>query len=277
VTQADEKHLTLVCYRSGYGGDFLCALLDKALGNSQLLTRDANNRYWFNNYVFSTFNYQIKSLHHIFSYYYDQDSVQVIDSLVGKIDWADEIKKIYDMCYDPDESYFIENVYDYIKTGMNLPYEYNVGNLHYTGEFQAFDLRRVHENMSVIFLKAEDPLHYQYFHAFSQIKTNFKVIKNSSAMKKENFDWKPLPYASVIDAGKLFFEDSLDDKISSVLSEVVGKRVDIDVAELKRYRADNVEVLKRHFGDNFANMDASAFRAKKLELYARMAQGEDHQ
>jgi len=277
VTQADEKHLTLVCYRSGYGGDFLCALIDEALGNSSFQLRDGNNRYWFDNYVFSSCNNQIKSLHHICSYYYGQDSVQVIDQLLGVADWVDEIKMIYDMCYDENEQFFIDNIIYHIASGLRLPFRYNVGNLHYMGEFPAFDVGKIHNPMSIVTLKTENDLYFQYFHSFSQIKTNFKVLKRARVMKKEVFDCEPIPNSRIIDAGKLFFEDSLDDTISDTLSEIIGREVKINIDELKRYRKDNVQVLARYFGDDFQSLDAASFRERKLELFRRVASGQELQ
>jgi len=276
IISPNYKHLTLVCYRSGYGGDFLCALIDEALGNSTFKPRDANNRYWFENYVFSSCNHQIKSLHHIFSYYYKQDSVQVIDTLVGKAEWADDIKKIYDMCYDEVEEYFVENILEHIRSGLNLENDFNVGNLHYMGEFPALDIRKIHDSLSVIILKTDSELYFQYFHAFSQIKTAFKVLKRAKVMKKEIFDADPLPYATYIDAGKLFFEDSLDRNISEILSNAIGKKININVDELKRYRDDNIDVLSNYFGKDFMSLDAASFRERKLELFKRVASGEDN-
>lgn len=267
---ADEKHLTLVCYRSGYGGDFLCALIDEALGNSIFKPRDGNNRYLFNNYIFSTCNDRIKNLHDIFSYYYDQDSVQITDQILGVADWVDDIKMIYNMCYDENEQFFIDNIIYYIASGLRLPYRYNVGNLHYMGEFPAFDVSKIHSPMSIVTLKTENDLYFQYFHSFSQIKTNFKLLKRARMMKKEVFDCDPIPNSRIIDAGKLFFEDSLDDTISDTLSEIIGREVNINIDELKRYRKDNIEVLARYFGDDFRTLDASSFR-RKLELYKRVA------
>lgn len=276
MTQADEKHLTLVCYRSGYGGDFLCALLDEALGNLKFDVRDANNRYWGKNYVFSSVNEQIKSLHHIFSYYYNKDSVQVIDRLCGKADWADDIKMIYNICYDDNEELFIDNIVQYIASDLRLPYTHNVANIHYMGEFPAFDISKIFHPMSIISLKTESELYFQYFHSFSQIKTNFDVLKRAMTMKKEVFDCEPIPNSKIIDVGKLFFEDSLDDTISNTLSEIIGREIKINIGELKRYREDNAKVLVRYFGNDYASLDASSFRQRKLELFKRVAEGEDN-
>ena len=275
IIPLNDKHLTLVCYRSGYGGDFLCALIDEALGNMKLQTRDANNRYWLDNYVFASCNRQIKSLHHIFSYYYGLDSVQVIDQLLGKAEWVDEIKTIYDMCYDENEQFFIENITHHITSGLNLPYKFNVGNLHYMGEFPAFDVSKIFSPMSVITLKTESDLYFQYFHSFSQIKTNFKVLKRAKVMKKEVFDCEPIKNSVTIDAGKLFFEDTLDATISDTLSDIIGTKITINIDELKEYREDNVKVLKRYFGDDYKSLDAPSFRERKLQLFNKVANGKD--
>lgn len=266
------KHLTLVCYKSGYGGDFLCGLIDKALGNSSLKQRDGNNRYLFKNYVFDNCNQQIKSLHHIFSYYHNQDSVNVIDGLAGKVDWADDLKRIYNVCYDDEEEIFIENITQHIKDGMNLPFEFNVGNLHYMGQFKPFDISKIHDPMTIIYLRTDDELYFHYFHAFSQIKTNFSVLKNLKIRKKEFFDWKPLDNSLHIDPGKLFFEDTLDESISSILSNVIGKKIEIDTDTLKAYRDQNDNVLKEYFGDDYKLLDANSFRQKKLELFDKMSE-----
>lgn len=273
---ADEKHLTLVCYRSGYGGDFLCALLDQAVGNLPFDVRDANNRYWGKNYVFSVVNEHVKSLHHIFSYYQGGDSVPVIDSLSEKFEWAGSIKKIIDMCYDEDEDEFIENLTHFISTSMRLPYKYNFGNLHFAGEFPKFNVRKLHNNMGVVFLKTDDPLYFQYFHALAYIKTNFQVLRSTRLAKKEIFDSYPILDATEIDVGKLFFEDSLDDSISSTLSKVVGTDLKLDFNELKDYRAKNDLVLKTYFGDDYKSMDAETFRSQKLDLLRRVAAGENY-
>jgi len=274
VTQADNKHLTVVCYRSGYGGDFLCALLDEAFGNNKFIQRDLNNRYLFDNYVFASFNDQLKSLNVIFSYYYGED-VNFVDSLVGKVKWIDGIKRIYNMCYDEDENIFIDNIMEYIKQSLYLPHQNNVGNLHINmGEFSFFDVRKIHNPISVIFLRTKSELYYQYFHAFSHIKTNFNVLKNTKVLKKERFNWEPLPYAVEVDVGQLFFEDTLDDTISETLSNIVGKQIIIDLNELKKYRADNDKLLIKYFGSDYKSLDLEAFKKKKLELYDRVRKGE---
>lgn len=274
VIGLNDKHLTLVCYRSGYGGDFLCAMIDQALGNIKFEIRDANNRYWSTNYVFKIVNRYVKSLHHILSYYYNKGSVEFIDSLANKIEWADDIKQIYDMCFDKDEDVFVSNLMYMIKSNMNLPHRYNVANLHYYGEFPALDVRSFHDPISVIFLTTENVLYQQYFHALSQIKTSFSVLKSGQMKRRDRLDWKPPPYAVEIDVGKLFFEDTLDDTISETLSNIVGTPLKIDTDELKDYRIKNDAVLKRYFGDDYSSMSVEEFKAEKFKLFEKASKGE---
>ena len=274
MTQADEKHLTLVCYRGGYGGDFFCALLDEALQNSKFIQRDVNNRYVFNNYIFASNIDAIKSLNFIFLYYRKIKN-GFIDSLLYELDWADGIKKIHDMCYDEDESAFFYNVSQYLKDSLFLPNLYNVGNLHVNlTEFEYFDVRNIHNNMNVIFLDCKNELYSQYFRTFSHIKTGFSVLKKTKVFEKEHIVWKAPEYAHIIDVGELFFENIKDSTISNTLSRIVGKEIKIDLDELESYRSDNDKLLIRYFGKDYKHMNVYEFKEKRFKLYDRVRNGE---
>lgn len=274
MTHLNEKHLTLVCYKSGYGGDFFCALLDEALGNQSFDVRDANNRYWGRNYPFSFVNEHVKSLHHIFSYYKKEQSFLLINELSEKVDWARSIKNIVEICYDEDESEFVNNLIQLISFNLNLPYKYNVANLHYMGEYDKFDVRKLHSPNLVLSLKTKNPLYYQYFHALSAIKTNFYILKNTSLKQKEFFDEKNILYAHEIDVGNLFFTDEIDEKVSEELSYLLRVKIKFNKNELKDYKVKNKKILTKYFGEDFESMNSSEFREKKLKLFDMVKRGE---
>lgn len=276
---ANEKHLTLVCYESGYGGDFFCALLDQALGNSKLKPTDGNNRYWFPNIPFSGCNLYAKNLQTIFSYYNkSRHSIELIDSQVGKIDWIDALKKIYDLCYDEDKGLFADNILHQIKSNLYLHNEFNVGNFHYMGNFPDFDVRKIHGNMHLIVLNTSNKIYHQYFNALAKIKTNFVIHKNVKILStKDFFDWSSLRADIEIDSGKLFFEDSLDQTISETLSKLINKEIKIDIDALKNYRIENIKILTKYFGEDFMSLDVNSFKEKKFKLFNRIIDREDHQ
>jgi len=262
MIEINKKHLTLICFRGGYGGDFLCGLIDQALNNSQLIQRDLNNRYSFYNYIFP-FDQKIKNLQGILRYYYAQKDKKISRPNL----WDDNYEKIYNMCYDEDAISFSNNILEYIKSLLHLKYEYNVGSIHFMGGVPTFDLRNIHDQMSIIFLENNNDLYFHYFHVLFEIKLNYRKLKNRKYVNKTPAEWDSPPYAINIDAGKLFFEDTLDNTISETLSKIIGKEIIIDIDELKRYRFDNEKILIQYFGEDFKSLDASSFMERKYELF----------
>jgi len=124
--------------------------------------------------------------------------------------------------------------------------------------------------MSIIFLENNNDLYFHYFHVLSEIKLSYRNLKNRKYVNKTPAEWDSPPYAINIDAGKLFFEDTLDNTISETLSKIIGKEIIIDIDELKRYRFDNEKILIQYFGEDFKSFDASSFMERKYELFNKV-------
>lgn len=265
----------------GYGGDFFRGLLDDGVGNIILESTNDRNKYTVKNYVYPN---SIKNLHSLFRMFYNRNNSIIVDYNTRKIERqienaskflvSNDIKKLYDYCFDEDENIFFDNVFNYLARNLSLPFQYNFGSLHYFNSSSSFDIRRIYQNTGVIFLYTENTIYHERFLALWQIKDNFERLTYTSNVFVQNRLPRLLEYATCIDVGKLFFEDTLDDTISNTISDIVGTKINININKVKEYRIKNDEILKKYFGDDYSLFNDINFRMRRLELQVKVVNGE---
>lgn len=272
-----KKHI-IVCYRGGYGGDFLAGLISAAIGDEKALKKDDRtgdrNRFKFDNY--SLYGHHFKNIHDVVGfrneYGYQEEVIKV-----KKMKEYDDTEayfnhhfKVFNECNDEDERVFFDNILNVISS-FNSKADYVVTNLHYFKPINGFSIWNLKHSIVPFILTSSKENYHLLLSLLGVYKTSWIFVKGMSRSSMNQF-LKPQPIIPfdnmhAIDVGKLFLEDGYEEEVDSILSRHIGLKISIDKSTLSRYKRKNDDILKKLLGDDYLSLPIHMLQAKLYELY----------
>jgi hypothetical protein len=246
--------LSVLCYPGGYGGDFLCNLLQ--------LNYDPNHKFFSNKK--NKFSWGVpglsgKRIDVILRFHSDTLISEYLfnKGIKDAMQYRSFIEKIY------DEDFFVYKK-KYIQYNRNLTMPKYLNNspilsYHYVTPNANFSMHEMFPGASIFLLYTEKFEVNFFFKLLETIKNNDlslvglenlkthigSIITNNNhnlVIKK----YKLFDNMIGIDAEKLFFEDGhgYEDEVEKILSDNLGRKIILNRNLLKKYKKDNKDLIK---------------------------------
>ena len=281
VKQKPNTNLIIVNYKGGYGGDFFCNILQKAIDPSHTFTPSATNQFDVS-HKFGEWSW-LKELGNLVQRHMDEQLNRGLDySLaIRNLSWS-YADGIYKICYDPDISVFANNVADFLKQKMIYPTDkVVVCNYHNTihKNLIHFDLTRIFPQSKGIFLRTDSLKYHALFQLLALYKNDYKPLRKVARylvnnMSPDIYQYnassdRPEPFSNTdfaIDSGRLFFDMDIINKINKDLSIYLNCEIKLDDQIIKHYRQKNLDIINRTIGnvDDLSDYDVKVAVEKFL-------------
>lgn len=278
------KHV-IICYESGYGGDFLSGLIDKSLNLTEGpdFTDESTNRWKHESEDF--YGFPIKNINYLISLrrYGNRILHGALDAAAGNKGSVKHLKTlntVYDMIKDPDYEVFIENLKFFI-SNVDTSKKHVVTNSHYTFRVDKFSIWDIAKNVAPFMLTTEsDGRFCMLFELLGLYKKNWQfhvskaeritkeevILRNTSGLRPRNVDDVPCVFVD-----KLFFHEEYD-QAENTLSENIGTPVNLDRKLLRYYAARNNEILCDLLGSDYFDLSDSNLKNRIIDVYNRNLQ-----
>jgi hypothetical protein len=253
--------LTIVCYSTGFGGDFFCNLLQMNYDSNYTFSSDKNNKFgWV--YKDSHEHGQkilIKKTETIFKYYKAIKNNYEDRFLIEQINWNHKsalkiIKKIMNIIYDEDLNTFKQNYINFVRNVTYEEYleEKYIINTHFVEVLNFIDIRDIFPGSLIINLfveKNEYALLNLLLGRIKNLQEKKTLIKRVLEVDIEKYKPQDNLYNNMIgiDVGKLFFEDGYEDEAENILSGKLNREIKLDREKIKKYKKDNMNLLAKTF------------------------------
>jgi hypothetical protein len=254
-----------ICYRAGFGGDFMCNMLYMNYNpNHKFYGNEQNKFKWINKDNNTSVDVHekilIKRINSLFNAY-TCDNLEKFWDLESK--WCDNVllnktKKLFSILYDSDPIIFKKNYIQFLRSVLYEEYKRKkyITNMHYCTSWGQFDFS-IHKALpgstNFFFTIEKNEYAFLFFLLFA-IKNDMKdeesknyYIKNMFAsrhrLKKITIFDDMIP----IDVGKLFFETNYEENAENIFSNALNKKITLDRILLNRYKKNNIEQLAKTF------------------------------
>jgi hypothetical protein len=250
--------LILICYRGGYGGDFLSNLLQMNYDHNHIFFPIEKNKFESQNALNASEKNFLKAINELYRNYFLLKNNFLLDFKYSRKDYLKELEK--SELYNDLEN-FKKNHIQYIRNIQMKNYEKNffISTMHYINPLQNFSIHEAFPKSSVFFLYTTDPSKHFLFDFFMRIKNShlflYDVNENDTLklrkklLEQTSVYFIPKPFDDMIgiDVGKLYFEDGYEDKAEKILSDKLNRKIILDKNLLKEYKKNNMKVLENFF------------------------------
>jgi hypothetical protein len=292
--------LSIICYRGGYGGDFLCNLLYQNYSKTHLVN-PSNEKNQFNFTYLDTGYMQpcLKNIKDLFFLHKDAAKKKIVFDLIKltefdkikikrdkskdindwkAVAWYDDLMKIYHILYDEDTDIYTENFTNYIREIYYQGYKEKkyISRIHWHHpQYESFKLSKTFLGANIFLLVTDNIIYHDFFMLLSFIKNNqmyyyklmddsiFKnIFTNEKEIVKNTFD-NMIP----IDVGKLFFENGYENEVENILSDSLKKNIVLNKKLLEKYKKDNMNIIENIIGkENMKDLEPNLI-AEKVEIF----------
>jgi hypothetical protein len=283
--------LSIICYKGGYGGDFLCNLLYQNYNEKHLVSpKTKENQFDFTLLDAGYTHPCLKNIKDLFSLHKDSknkfNSIKLTEfdrieikknnskKLIKEIFDYEDLLKIYNILYDEDPNIYAENVSHYLRDIFYKGYKEKkyIARMHWHHPtYDNFQLSKVFPGANVFLLVTDNMIYHNFFTLLTFVKNNqmyyYKLLNDSTFIDmftdekkvvKNSFD-NMIP----LDVGKLFFEDEYEKNIEEILSDTLQKKIILNRQLLQKYKKNNMTIIENIIGkENMKNHTPSLILEK---------------
>jgi uncharacterized protein YifE (UPF0438 family) len=269
--------LSIICYKGGYGGDFLCNLLYQNYNENHIINPyTKENRFDFGHLDTGYMHPCLKNMKDFIFLYKIRKGERKFEDMV-EIAWYKYLDKINNILYDENEDIYTENVANFIREVYYQGYmeKKYIARTHYHQKRHIpFEISKIFPGANIFLLVTNNMAYHTFFNVLTFAKNRSMYhFKSGDPLLKKFFTQEDRMVKNTfnnmipIDVGKLYFESGYEIEAENILSNTLKKKIILNKQLLEKYKKDNMTIIENIIGKKNMENANSVFIAEKVSIF----------